>query len=171
MSNNNKRLPLWPLIIILLLILLFFVLNPVCRYFYTKDFIKRYDMQMAEIFEDNLAAAGITALEKPMFFIGSAETHTNGSCLDLSDGAYDIFSVFSVAEVKQLDTLESSQYIVSRLKDMGYAYTAPTAEDWALCEAEIAEHTPLWKAFPWYDSVIETEHCIIVQLTYVNIFE
>lgn len=168
MSENTKRLPVWPFLITLFLLLVLYLIQPLCRYIYTKDFVKRYDRQAAELFEDNLATAGITNFDKPLFFIGSSETHTNASCLDLSEGKYDIFSIFAVADTKGLDTLESSQYITGQLNAMGYSYTIPTAEDWALCKAEITENTPLWKAFPWYDSVIETEHCIIVQLTYVE---
>lgn len=165
MSETKKRLPVWPVFVVLIVIIILFVLNPVCRYVYTKDFVTRGDEQLAELFADNLEAAGVTSLDKPMFFIGSGETRTNASCLDLSTGKYNIFSIFAVADALELDTVEASQYIVKHLNDMGYQYTAPTAEDWANYEAEMSEHIPLWKAFPWYESILETEHCIIVQLT------
>ena len=80
-------------------------------------------------------------------------------------GKYNIYSIFAVADALELDTVEASQYIVEHLNAMGYSYTAPTAEDWEKYRTEMSEHIPLWKAFPWYDSVKETEHCIIVQLT------
>lgn len=165
MSETKKRLPVWPVFVVLFLVIMLFILNPVCRYIYTKDFVARGDEQLAELFADNLEAAGVNALDKPMFFIGASETRTNGSCLDLSGGKYNIYSIFAVADALELDTVEASQYIVKHLNDMGYAYTAPTSEDWNKYEAEMSEHIPLWKAFPWYDSVKETEHCIIVQLT------
>lgn len=165
MSETKKHLPIWPVFVVLAVIFLLYLLNPVCRYLYTKDFVARSDAQMAELFADNLETAGITALDKPMFFIGFSETRTNASCLDLSEGKYNIFSIFAAADALDLDTVKASQYIVEHLNDMGYSYTAPTAEDWANYEAEMSEHIPLWKAFPWYDSVMDTEHCIIVQLT------
>ena len=170
MSQNKKRLPLWPAIIMIIIILVLFILNPLCRYFYTKDFVARGDKQLAEMLAENMEDAQVTTPEKPIFFIGSNGTRTNGSCLDLSTGKYDIYSVFDVADARSLGTLEASQYIVDYLNDAGYHYTAPTAEDWALCEAEIEANTPLWKAFPWYESILETENCIIVQLTYVDFF-
>ena len=170
MSETKKRLPIWPILVVLLVIIILFVLNPICRYIYTKDFVTRSDEQLAELFADNLEIAGITSLDKPMFFIGSSETRTNASCLDLSSGKYNIFSIFNVADALKLDTVNSSQYIVNHLNDMGYHYTAPTEADRAKYEAEIAEHIPLWKAFPWYESIKETEHCIIVQLTPVDVF-
>ena len=143
-----------------------------CRYFYTKDFVKRGDVQLAELLYDNFETAGLADSDKPVFFIGSSETRTNASCLDLSAGKYSIFSVFAAGETLELDTVEASRYIVEYLNGLGYDYTAPTAEDWTMYEAELAEHIPLWKAFPWYDSVLETEHCIIVQLTQVeDVFE
>lgn len=170
MSETKNRLPIWPILVVLIVILILLVLNPVCRYLYTKDFVVRGDEQLAELLADNFEVAGITALDKPIFFIGSNETRTNASCLDLSDGKYNIFSIFDVADALELDTVESSQYIVAHLNDMGYHYTAPTEQDWIQYESEISEHIPLWKAFPWYESVKETEHCIIVQLTPVDLF-
>ena len=170
MSQNKKRLPLWPAIIVLIIIFILFVLNPLCRYFYTKDFVARGDKQLAEMLAENMEDAQVTTPEKPIFFIGSNGTRTNGSCLDLSTGKYDIYSVFDVADACSLDTLEASRYIVSYLNSLGYDYTAPTAEDWQLYGAEIAANSPLWKNFPWYESIKETEHCIIVQLTYVDFF-
>ena len=165
MSETKKHLPIWPVFVVLAIVLILFILNPVCRYLYTKDFVARSDKQMAELFADNLETADITALDKPMFFIGASETRTNASCLDLSDGKYNIFSIFAAADALGLEIVEASQYIVEHLNEMGYAYTAPTAEDWGKYEAEVSEHIPLGKSFPWYDSVSETEHCIIVQLT------
>lgn len=165
MSETKKRLPVWPVFVVLILVIILFILNPLCRYVYTKDFVTRGDEQLAELFADNLETAQISSLDKPMFFIGASKTRTNASCLDLSGGKYNIFSIFAVADALELDTVEASQYIVKHLNDMGYAYTAPTSEDWEKYEAEMYEHIPLWKAFPWYDSVKETEHCIIVQLT------
>lgn len=170
MSETKKTLPLWPIWAVLIVIILLCVLNPLCRYVYTKNFVSRGDEQLAELFADNLEAAGVTSLDKPMFFIGSSETRTNASCLDLSNGKYHIFSIFAAADALELDTVESSRYIVEHLNSMGYQYTAPTAEDWTKYEAEMSEHIPLWKAFPWYESIKETEHCIIVQLTPVDVF-
>ena len=165
MSETKKRLPVWPVFVVLILVIMLLLLNPVCRYVYTKDFVAHGDEQLAELFVDNLEAAGVTALDKPMFFIGASKTRTNASCLDLSGGKYNIYSIFAVADALELDTVEASQYIVEHLNAMGYSYTAPTADDWEKYQAEMSEHIPLWKAFPWYDSVKETEHCIIVQLT------
>lgn len=165
MSENTKRLPLWPIYVVIIFIVILSILSPVCRYVYTKQFVSRYDEQSAEFLADNLETAGITDLDKPMFFIGASPTYTNASCLDLSTGKYNIFSIFAAADVLDLDTTEASQYIVAALNDMGYTYTAPTIEDWAECSTEISENAPLWKSHPWYDSVLETEHCIIVQLT------
>ncbi len=168
MSNPQKPLPKLPIFIVIFVIAALFLLNPVCRYVYTKDFVARRDIQLAELLDHDFETAGIQNRDKPVFFIGSLQTVTNASCLDLSAGKYDIFSIFEAADKLNLDTVESSQYIVSHLNQLGYSYTAPTADDWKLCEAEISEHVPLWKAFPWYDSVMETEHCIIVQLTQVT---
>ena len=171
MSETKKHLPVWPIFIVLLVIIILFVLNPLCRYFYTKDFVERGDEQLAEMLAHDFETAGITDFEKPIFFIGSSTTRTNGSCLDLSTGKYDIYSVFAVADALSLDTVETSQYIVEYLNSLGYHYTAPTAEDQTAYEAELSEHIPLWKARPWYDSIKETEHCIIVQLTHVEFFD
>ena len=168
MVETKKRLPVWPVFVVLILIIILFFLKPVCRYLYTKNFVARGDEQLAELFADNLESAGITSLDKPMFFVGASETRTNASCLDLSDGKYNIYSVFAVADALDLDIVEASQHIVAKLNDMGYPYTAPTIDDWIKYKEEIKEHIPLWKAFPWYDSVKETEHCIIVQLAPVN---
>ena len=165
MQENKKRLPLWPVFVILIVILILFILSPVCRYFYTKDFMARSDEQLAEMLAHDLETAGITDLGKPVFFIGSGTTRTNGSCLDLSTGKYNIYSVFAVRDALDLDTLESSQYIVAYLNKLGYHYTAPTTEDWTAHETELNAILPLEKAFPWYNSVAETEHCIVVQLS------
>lgn len=170
MSQTKKRLPLWPVIIVVIIIFILFILRPLCRYFYTKDFVARTDVQLAELFAENLSDAGVTSLDKPIFFVGSNGTRTNGSCLDLSTGQYDIFSVFDVADARSLNTLEASQYIVNYLNSLGYDYTVPTDAHWTLCEEEITANIPLWKAFPWYESILETENCIIVQLTYVDFF-
>lgn len=164
-NTKQKRLPLWPALVILSVILILFILNPVCRYFYTKDFVAKSDAQLAEMLANNLETAGITNLEKPIFFIGSGTTRTNGSCLDLSTGNYTIYSAFAVGDALDLDTLESSQYMVAHLNKLGYHYTAPTTKDWTTYEAEINAILPLEKAFPWYNSVAETEHCIVVQLS------
>ena len=163
--NTQKRLPLWPAFVILIVILIFIILNPVCRYFYTKDFVAKSDVQLAEMLAYDLETAGITDFHKPMFFIGSGTTTTNGSCLDLSTGKYDIYSIFAVGDALDLNTLESSQYIVQHLNKLGYDYTAPTAENWTAYEAEVNAVLPLEKAFPWYRSMTETEHCIVVQLS------
>ncbi len=165
MPQNKKRLPLWPALTVLIIIIVLFALNPVCRYFYTKDFVARGDVQLAEMLADELETAGITNLQKPMFFFGSSTTRTNASCLDLSTGKYRIHSVFAAADALHLDTVESSQYIVSYLNDLGYGYTAPTEEDMNAYQAEIDASIPLEKSFPWYDCVLETEHCIFVQLS------
>ena len=166
MSANQKKLPLWPIFLIVIIILIFAVLNPVCRYFYTKDFVKRGDEQLAELFANDIQTKELTNSEKPIFFFGSSKTRTNASCLDLSTGNYDIYSVFDVADTLSLDTLETSQYIITYLNSLGYDYTAPTQKDWDLYyESEMKEHIPLWKTFPWYDGILETEHCIIVQLS------
>jgi len=164
-QDKQKSLPLWPAIIILILILIFALLNPVCRYLYTKDFVARGDIQLAEILADELDEAGITAFHKPILFFGSAQTRTNGSCLDLSDGKYNIHSVFDAGNVLGLDTLESSQYIIAYLNSLGYNYTAPTEADMKACQAEIDALIPLPQSFPWFDSILETEHCIFVQLS------
>ena len=165
MSEKKKRLPIWPICLVLAVILILAALNPVCRYFYTKDFVKRSDIQLAEFFAHDIETKELTGSIKPIFFFGSAGTATNASCLDLSTGKYNIFSVFDAGNALGLDTLEASQYIIEYLNGLGYDYTAPTAEDWEKYESEMAEHVPLWKAFPWYDGIIETEHCIIVQLS------
>ena len=165
MSETKKRLPIWPIFVVIIIIIVLFILNPLCRYVYTKDFVARGDEQLADLLADNFETAGVTSLDKPVFFIGSGETRTNASCLDLSSGKYDIFSIFAVADALETDTVESSRYIVEHLNEMGYNYTAPTEEDWIKYEAEMSEHIPLWKSFPWYESIMETEHCIIVQLT------
>ncbi len=165
MTTAQKRLPLWPALILIIVILIIFILNPLCRYLYTKDFVARTDVQLAELFAGDVEKAGITDLTKPIFFFGSSTTRTNGVCLDLSSGKYNIFSAFAVKDALKLDTLESSQYIVNYLNDQGYAYTAPTKEDWTACQAAVEAHIPLPKSFPWYDSIIETEAYIFVQLS------
>ncbi|MBO5347057.1 MAG: hypothetical protein J6A45_02865 [Lachnospiraceae bacterium] len=164
-KTKQKRLPLWPALMILSVILILFISNPVCRYFYTKDFVVKSDAQLAEMLAHDLETAGITDPKKPIFFIGSGTTRTNGSCLDLSTGKYNIYSIFAVGEALDLDAVESSQYIVKHLNKLEYDYTAPTAADWATYEAEINAVLPLEKAFPWYRSMTETEHCIVVQLS------
>lgn len=166
MTEYQKRLPVWPVFIVLFMILFFFILRPACRYVYTRHFVTRSDEQLAEILADNLETAGITSLDKPIFFIGSGETRTNASCLDLSDGKYDIYSIFAAADAMGLDTLEASRYIVEHLNEMGYSYTSPNAENWISFEDEISSYIPLEKAFPWYESILETEHFIIVQLSH-----
>ena len=165
MPEKKKHLPIWPLCLVLAIILLFAALNPLCRYFYTKDFVARSDQQMAELFAHDMETMGLSDSEKPIFFFGSAGTRTNASCLDLSTGKYEIHSVFDVGNALKLDTLEASQYIVSYLNKLGYEYTAPTSEDWAKYEKETTELLPLGNCFPWYDGILETEHCIIVQLS------
>ena len=165
MTEKKKHLPVWPLCLVLAVILILSELNPICRYVYTKDFVKRSDEQLAELFANDIETKDLTGSEKPVFFYGSAGTRTNASCLDLSTGQYDIFSVFDAADALELDTVEASQYIVNYLNGLGYDYTAPTAKDWELYEKEMAEFVPLWKLFPWYDGIYETEHCIIVQLS------
>lgn len=169
MSETKKKLPLWPVFIPLAVIVLLVFISPLCRYLYTRQFVANRDIQLAAMLYDSLSDMGITSFEKPMFFIGCGETVTNGSCLDLSTGKYDIYSVFAVEEALSLDTVESSRHIVSYLNHLGYPYTAPTADDWTAYEPELSEHIPLWKAFPWYESIMETEHCIIVQLEQVEI--
>ena len=165
MLQNKKRLPLWPAIMVLIILIILYILNPVCRYLYTKDFITRSDKQLAEMLANEIESADITNLDKPIFFFGSAPTRTNGSCLDLSSGKYDLYSVFSVRDTLALDTVEASRYIVAYLNDIGYHYTAPTEEDMTNFQEEIDANIPLAKTFPWYDSVLETEHCIFVQLS------
>lgn len=165
MSEKKKHLPIWPICLILAVVLVLFVLNPVCRYLYTKDFVKRSDLQLAELFAHDIETKELTDSPKPIFFFGSAGTTTNASCLDLSTGKYNIFSVFDAGNALDLDTVKASQHIIEYLNGLGYNYTAPTADDWEKYENEMAEHVPLWKAFPWYDGIIETEHCIIVQLS------
>lgn len=168
MNPKEKHLPLWPIPALIIIIILLSMLNPLCRYFYTKDFVARSDMQMAQMLADELRDAGITDINKPIYFIGSGTTRTNASCLDLSNDKYDIFSVFAAADALNLSTLESSRYIVAYLNDLGYAYTSPDSEHFAAYESEINAVLPLPKSFPWYDSVLETEHCIIVQLSSEN---
>ena len=96
MPEKKKHLPLWPLCLILVIVLLLVTLNPLCRYFYTKDFVARSDMQTAEFFAHDMDTKGLTSSDKPIFFFGSAGTRTNASCLDLSTGNYAICSVFDV---------------------------------------------------------------------------
>lgn len=165
MSKEKKHLPLWPLCLIPAVILIICALGPICRYVYTKDFVKRSDVQLAELFAHDMETLGLADTEKPIFFYGSAGTRTNASCLDLSTGKYDIYSVFDAGNALELDTVEASQYIIAYLNGLGYEYVAPTAEDWAAYKDEMAEHVPLWKCFPWYDGILETEHCVIVQLS------
>lgn len=165
MREKKNHLPKWPVIVVVIIILLLFMLNPACRYFYTRDFVARSDEQLAEMLAHDFEAAGITNFEKPIYFIGSGTTRTNASCLDLSDGKYDLYSVFAVSDALDLSILESSRHIVAYLNDLGYAYAAPTSEHFAAYEAEINAALPLNKTFPWYESIAETEHCIIVQLS------
>ncbi len=165
MTPNKKRLPLWPILVVLSVLILFAILNPVCRYFYTQNFVSRGDQQLAEMLVQDFESAGVTNLDKPLFFIGSAATRTNGSCLDLSTGKYDIYSAFAVGDALELNTLESSRYIVEYLNESGYDYVVPTAQDWSDYQDEIHAVLPLNKCFPWYESITETEHCIIVQLS------
>ena len=165
MPEKKKHLPIWPFCVALAVILLLSVLGPVCRYFYTKAFVARSDIQTAELFAYDIETMGLAGSEKPIFFFGSAGTRTNASCLDLSTEAYDIYSVFNVGNVLDLDTLKASQFIIDYLNELGYDYTAPTTADWKTYEKEITEHMPLQKCFPWYDGILETEHCILVQLS------
>lgn len=167
MTNRKKLFYLWPAAVLAAVILLCTVINPLCRYAYTRHFVAQRDRQLARMLAHDLDTAQITDFSKPMFFIGSGTTQTNASCLDLSGGDYDIFSVFAVEDALSLNTVESSDYIVSYLQKLGYAYTAPTEADYENYESEIFEYAPLWKAFPWYDGVMETEHCILVQLEQV----
>lgn len=164
-KKTKNSLPLWPAAIVLIIILIFALLNPLCRYFYTKNFIARSDVQLAELLAAELAENQITDFSKPIFFFGSAKTRTNGACLDLSTGRYNLYSAFDAADTLGLDTLESSRYIVDYLESIGYQYTAPTAENLAICQAEIDANIPLAQSFPWFNSIMETEHGIFVQLS------
>ena len=165
MPKKKKHLPLWPLCVVLIAILILTLLNPACRYLYTKNFVKSSDLQMAEFFTSDLETQGLMNSDKPIFFFGSAGTRTNASCLDLSTGNYNIYSVFDAADALGMNTLEASQHILAYLNDLGYAYTVPTAADWSKYENEMKEYLPLENCFPWYNSILETEHCIIVQLS------
>lgn len=165
MSNTTKKLPLWPILLVIALAAGAYLLNPLCRYVYTKNFVKRGDIQLAEMLAHDFETENISSFEKPVFFIGSSTTKTNASCLDLPSDKYNIFSVFAAGDVLNLDTVTASQYIVSYLNELGYDYTAPTAEDWQAYQDEISAALPLWKSFPWYSSMAETEHCILVQLS------
>lgn len=165
MSKKEKKLPIWPVLVLASVILSAVLLAPFCRYLYTKDFVKRGDIQLAQMLAHDFETADISSFEKPIFFIGAGITRTNASCLDLSTGAYDIFSVFAVSDALDLDTVAASQYIIDYLNGLGYSYTAPTEEDWNMYEEELSALLPLWKSFPWYSSMAETEHCIIVQLS------
>lgn len=169
MSNTTKKLPLWPIFVLVAVIALLSILNPLCRYVYTKHFVVNRDNQLAELLAGNLEELGLDASHKPLFFLHSAETVTNGSCLDLSSGKYDIYSIFSVADVKDYEVYEASRYIVSHLNEMGYDYKVPTDEDYALYQKEVDADASLWKAFPWYDGIMETPNCIIVELEQMNI--
>ena len=169
MSFKNKKLPLWPIIAIVIAIVLLYALNPVCRYFYTKDFVAKRDAQMAKLLAGNLEELNLDATEKPLYFLHGAATVTNGSCLDLSSGKYNIYSIFSVADVKDYDVLEASQYIVLELNEMGYDYKVPTEEDYVIYQQEVEPDASLWKSFPWYDGILETEHCILVELKQMDI--
>ena len=165
MPEKKKQFPLWPLCIVLIAILLLALLNPACRYVYTRNFVKSSDLQTAEFFTNDMETQGLLTSDKPIFFFGSAGTHTNASCLDLSTGNYNIYSVFDVGNALGMNTLESSQYIIAYLNNLGYDYTAPTSSDWSKYEKELKECLPLENSFPWYNGILETEHCIIVQLS------
>ena len=165
MSEKKKHLPLWPLCFVLVAILILMLLNPACRYLYTKNFVKSSDMQTAEFFANDMKTKGLLDSDKPIFFFGSAGTRTNASCLDLSTGNYKIYSIFDVGNTLQMNTLEASQYIIAYLNDLGYEYTVPTSADWSSYETEMAGYLPLENCFPWYNGILETEHCIIVQLS------
>lgn len=169
MNFKNKKLPLFAIGAIVAAILLLYVVAPFCRYLYTKDFVAGRDERLAELLAGNLEELGLDATEKPLFFLHSAETITNGSCLDLSSGKYNIYSIFSVAEAKDYDVFEASRYIVTRLNEMGYDYKVPTDEDYALYQKEVDADASLWKAFPWYDGIMECPNCIIVELQQMNI--
>lgn len=169
MSLKNKKLPLLALAALMVVIILLYVVAPFCRYLYTKDFVAKRDAQLAELLAGNLEDLGIDASTKPLFFLHSAKTVTNGSCLDLSTGKYDIYSIFSIADVKDYDVYEASQYIVEALNEMGYDYKVPTDEDYALYQKEVDADASLWKAFPWYDGIMECNSCIIVELQQANI--
>ena len=169
MLNKTKKLPFWPIIALVAVIVFLYALGPVCRYLYTKDFVAKRDAQFAELLDRNLEDLGLDASTKPLFFLHSAETVTNGSCLDLSSGKYDIYSIFSVADVKGYEVLEASKYIVMELNEFGYDYKVPTDEDYALFEKDVPKDASLWKAFPWYESIKEYPNCIIVELEQMNI--
>ena len=169
MSLKNKKLPLFAVLALAVVLLLLYVVAPFCRYLYTKDFVAGRDERLAEILAGNLEELGLDASAKPLFFLHSAEMVTNGSCLDLSTGKYDIYSIFSVADVKDYDVYEASRYIVEELIEMGYDYKVPTDEDYTLYQKEVDADASLWKAFPWYDGIMECQSCIIVELEQMNI--
>lgn len=169
MSLKNKKLPFFALLALVAVLVLIYVVAPFCRYLYTKDFVAHRDERLAELLAGNLEELGLDASTKPLFFLHSAETVTNGSCLDLSTGKYDIYSIFSVASVKDYDVYEASRYIVTKLNEIGYEYKVPADEDYALYQKEVDADASLWKAFPWYDGILETEHCILVELQQMNI--
>lgn len=166
MQQNNKKPSMVPLIITVSAILILYALQFPCRYLYTRYFVARYDKQLAELIAADLATDEITDFNKPIFFIGSKETVTNGACLDLSEKNYGIYSQYAVASAKNLNVVEASQSIVSYLNKLGYAYTAPTQADYdAYFDTEIQPNLPLLRCVPWYESMLETEHCIIIQLS------
>ena len=169
MSLKNKKLPLFAILALVAVLVLLYVVAPFCRYLYTKDFVAHRDERLAELLAGNLEELGLDASAKPLFFLHSAETVTNGSCVDLSTGKYDIYSVFSVADVKDYDVYEASRYIVTKLNEMGYEYKVPTDADFALYQKEVDADASLWKAFPWYDGIMECPNCIIVELKQMNI--
>ena len=55
------------------------------------------------------------------------------------------------------------------LNEMGYNYKIPTEEDYVIYQKEVDADASLWKSFPWYDGILETEHCILVELKQMEI--
>ena len=60
MHEKKNHLPKWPVTVVVIIILLLSMLNPACRYFYTRDFVARSDEQLAEMLAHDFETAGIT---------------------------------------------------------------------------------------------------------------
>ncbi len=168
MSQNysEKHLPKWPLAVLLIIPLLLFVVAPICRSLYTMAFIHRQDKQLATLLKGDLEELGFFESDKEFVFIGSLEEMTNASCIDLSNDDSFIYSIFDCRDTKDLTTVEASIEISNYLNQFDFQISPVSLTSFEQYEEEITDILPIEKTFPWYNAIVETEHFIVIQLSF-----
>ena len=164
-TEKTRKLPLWPIIVFILVILFLFLASGISRFLYTKDFIKRSDYDHMLLLQKDLEELNLLNSEKQIVFVGSKETSTNASCLDLTKSDWGLASIYDLEEQEDLTFIEKNEKLVYELAKMGLELNPITVKLYEEWKDEISSALPLAKVFPWYDSMLETEHFIIVQLS------